>query len=91
MSPRPFNALLEAPFTYGSSSKPLPATHPAHPYVADALCAVGRVVADTAEPAVDALVDPRVEITAITAFAVGCWLFAYVAPHLAAFGWLVTP
>jgi hypothetical protein len=57
---------------------------PACPYVADALAAAGRVVADAAEPVVDAIVDPRVEAAALIGFALYCWLIAYALPYVQA-------
>ena len=72
---RPNNAILE----------------PAHPAIADTLCAVGREFADTAEPIYDAIVDPRVELAACFLFMLGCLLFSVVAPYLPAFGRAIAP
>ena len=89
---RPFNALLDVPFTYGSTGNPAPTFEPAHPYIADALCAVGRAVADTAQADLDApLTSWQNELAAGVIFG-GIFTALWIAaPWLEAFGRVVAP
>lgn len=81
---RPFNALLEPPFTYGASSAPAAHFEPAHPLVADALCATGRFVADHAEPVVESLVDWRQDAFWVAVIAFVLWVVVPNLPAIAA-------
>lgn len=88
MQARPFNALLDPPFTYGcgAASKWQARVVSAHPLAADALCAVGRTMADTAEPVALNLADWRQDAFWVAVIAFVFWVVVPNLPVIA--GWL---